>query len=212
MLVPARRPDRVAEMPEEKDITQLLHAWSAGDLESLDRVLPLVYDELRRLAAAKMWRERGDHTLQPTALVHEAFLRLAELHRIRWRDRGHFFGAAAQIMRRVLVDHARRHRAAKRGAGKELQLGEEFVLSDEQAHEITVLDDALGDLERLDPRQSRVVELRYFGGFSVSETAEALAISAATVKRDWAVARAWLQSYMERSGDPVETEHADPTV
>ena len=199
-------------MQDEKEITQLLQAWSAGDVESLERVLPLVYDELRRLAAAKMGRERRDHTLQPTALVHEAFLRLAELHRIRWRSRAHFFGAAAQIMRRVLVDHARRHRAAKRGAGEELQLGEGLVLSDEQAHEIAVLDDALHDLDRLDPRQGRVVELRYFGGFSVPETAEALGISAATVKRDWAVARAWLQGYMETSAGPGETEHADPTV
>ena len=197
-------------MPEREDITQLLHAWSSGDQESLESVLPLVYDELRRLAAAKMGGERGDHTLQPTALVHEAFLRLAQLHRIRWRDRGHFFGSAAQIMRRVLVDHARKHRAAKRGAGRELRLGKGIVLSDEQADEIAVLDDALHDLERLDPRQSRVVELRYFGGFSVPETAEALSISAATVKRDWSVARAWLQGYLEKSGDSIENEHGDP--
>ncbi len=199
-------------MPEDKEITQLLQAWSSGDQESLDRVLPLVYNELRRLAAAKMGRERGDHTLQPTALVHEAFVRLTELHRIGWRDRGHFFGAAAQIMRRVLVDHARKHRAAKRGAGKIQQLDEGLLLSDRQAHEIAVLDDALHDLERLDERQSRVVELRYFGGFSVPETADALGISSATVKRDWAVARAWLQGYMEAGGDPFETEHVDPTV
>lgn len=197
-------------MPEEKEITQLLEAWSTGDQESLERVLPLVYDELRRLASAKMQGERRDHTLQPTALVHEAFLRLTKLHRIRWRDRGHFFGAAAQIMRRVLVDHARRHRADKRGTGKGVQLGEGLMLSEEQAHEISALDDALHDLERLDPRQSSVVEMRYFGGFSVPETAEALGISAATVKRDWAVARAWLQSYMETSGGIVEAEHADP--
>lgn len=199
-------------MPEEKDITQLLHAWSDGEPESLERVLPLVYDELRRLAAAKMGRERRDHTLQPTALVHEAFLRLSDLHRIQWRDRAHFFGAAVQIMRRVLVDHARKHRAAKRGGGEELQLGETLVLSDQQADEITALDSALHDLERLDPRQSRVVELRYFGGFSVPETAEALSISAATVKRDWAVARAWLQGYMETSGGSATTERADPTA
>lgn len=198
-------------MPEEKDITQLLHAWSAGDVESLGRVLPLVYDELRRLATAKMASERNDHTLQPTALVHEAFLRLAELHRVRWRNRRYFFGAAARIMRQLLVDHARRHRAAKRGAGKDLQLDEGFVLSDEQAHEIVVLDDALQDLERLDGRQSRVVELRYFGGFSVPETAEALSISAATVKRDWVVARAWLQDYMDTSG-PAATEHGEPAA
>ena len=199
-------------MPREKKITQLLHAWSAGDQESLESVLPLVYDELHQLAAAKMRGERRDHTLQPTALVHEAFLRLAELHRIRWRDRSHFFGSAAHVMRRVLVDHARKHRAVKRGAGEDLQLGEGIVLSDDQAHEITVLDDALNDLERLDSRQSRVVELRYFGGFSVPETAEALSISPATVKRDWAVARAWLQGYMETSGGSVKAEHADPTA
>lgn len=192
-------------MPGEKEITQFLHAWSAGDRESLESVLPLVYDELRRLAAAKMGGERSDHTLQPTALVHEAFLRLTELHHIRWRNRSHFFGAAAHVMRRVLVDHARKHRADKRGAGRRQQLDDKLMLSDRQAHEIVVLDEALHDLERLDPRQSRVVELRYFGGFSVPETAEALDISAATVKRDWVVARAWLRGYMETSGDPVAT-------
>lgn len=189
-------------MPGEKDITQFLHAWSAGDRESLESVLPLVYDELRRLAAAKMGGERRDHTLQPTALVHEAFLRLTELHGIRWRNRSHFFGSAAQVMRRVLVDHARKYRAGKRGAGQRRQLDDTLMLSDRQAHEIVVLDEALRDLERLDARQSRVVELRYFGGFSVPETAEALDVSAATVKRDWAVARAWLRGYMETSGDP----------
>ncbi len=184
-----------------EDITRLLAQWSDGDAESLDRVLVLVYSELQRMAAAAMRGERRDHTLEPTALVHEAFMRLAKLREIRWDDRAHFFGTAARVMRRILVDHARRHRAAKRGSGAKEQLDDALMLTNDQAGEIERLDDALKDLERLDPRQSRVVELRYFGGFSVSETAEALDVSPITVKRDWAVARAWLQDYMHPSDD-----------
>lgn len=183
-------------MKPPNDITQLLLEWNDGDEESLDQLLPLVYDELRRLAAGEMVRERRDHTLQPTALVHEAFMRLAALRRVRWENRAHFFGAAARIMRRILVDHARKHRAAKRGSGHKQPLDDALVLTDEQAKEIGALDDALRDLERLDERQARVVEVRYFGGFNLSETAEALGVSTATVKRDWAVARAWLHAYM----------------
>jgi RNA polymerase sigma factor (TIGR02999 family) len=186
-------------LPSPNDITELLLEWSQGEEESLDRLLPLVYDELRRLAAVQMVRERRDHTLQPTALVHEAFMRLAELRSMRWENRAHFFGAAARIMRRILVDHARKHRAVKRGSGHKQQLDDALVLTDEQAKEIGTLDDALQDLERLDERQARVVEVRYFGGFNLSETAEALGVSTATVKRDWAVARAWLQAYMQEA-------------
>ncbi len=199
-------------MSGAKEITQFLQDWNAGDEESLERILPLVYDELRQLAASRMGRERRNHTLQPTALVHEAFIRLTELHRIRWRDRSHFFGAVAQIMRRILVDHARKHRATKRGSGMVRQMDDGFVLSDEQAHEITVLDDALQDLERLDERQSQVVELRYFGGFTVPETADALGLSSATVKRDWTVARAWLQSYMETKDASAPVDLPESTV
>jgi RNA polymerase sigma factor (TIGR02999 family) len=184
--------------------------WSDGDEDSFRRLLPLIYDELRRIAASEMRRERRDHTLQPTAVVHEAFMRLAELRSIAWRDRVHFFGSAARVMRRVLVDHARKYSALKRGGGRTLQLDDTLPLSDEQAREITALDDALCDLERLDPRQGRVVELRYFGGFSVPETAEALRVSTATVKRDWAVARAWLQAYMETAGAALDPERARP--
>jgi RNA polymerase sigma factor (TIGR02999 family) len=183
-------------MAPDNEITQFLLDWNSGDGESLDRVLPLVYDELRRVAAAEMRRERADHTLQPTALVHEAFLRLSGLRDIEWRDRTHFFGSAARVMRRILVDHARKHRAAKRGGGNKHQLDDALPLTDDQARELSDLDNALQDLEQLDPRQSLVVELRYFGGLSVPETAEALRISPATVKREWAVARAWLHDYV----------------
>ena len=189
-----------------RDITRLLLDWTDGDEDSFRRLLPLIYDELRRIAASEMRRERRDHTLQPTAVVHEAFMRLAELRSIAWRDRAHFFGSAARVMRRLLVDHARKQSALKRGGGSTLQLDDALPLSDEQAREITALDDALCDLERLDPRQGRVVELRYFGGFSVPETAEALSVSTATVKRDWAVARAWLQGYMETAGAGLDPE------
>lgn len=188
-------------MPPDNEITQFLLDWNSGDRQSLERVLPLVYDELRRVAAAQMRRERADHTLQPTALVHEAFMRLSGLRDIEWRDRAHFFGSAARVMRRILVDHARKHRAAKRGGGRKHQLDDALPLTDDQARELSDLDNALQDLEQLDPRQSLVVELRYFGGLSVPETAEALSISPATVKREWAVARAWLQDYVHpRSG------------
>lgn len=187
-------------MPPTNEITRLLLDWGSGDAKSLECLLPLVYEELRRLAAAQMRRERDDHTLQPTALVHEAFLRLSGLREIQWRDRAQFFGSAARIMRRILVDHARKHRAAKRGGGHKHQLDDGLPLTDDQARELSDLDDALHDLEQLDPRQSLVVELRYFGGLSVPETAEALSISPSTVKREWAVARAWLQDYVHSGG------------
>lgn len=174
------------------DITALLKDWSGGDREALERLMPAVYGELRRLAAAHLRSERPDHTLQPTALVHEAFLRLQGQRSVSWANRSHFFGIAARIMRRILVDHARRRNALKRDAAAlRLADGEETV--SDRAPELIALDRALTSLEALDPQQARVVELRFFGGMTVEETAEAAGISPATVKREWRTARAWLR-------------------
>ena len=178
-----------------QDITGLLRAWRDGDAAALAALTPLVYGELRRVAAQHMRRERPDHTLQATALVHEAFLRLTGGASPAWEDRAHFFKAAARIMRHVLVDHARARGYAKRGGGGlriSIEDGAAAVLAAERAPDLVALDEALDRLERLDPRQHQVVELRFFGGLSVEETAEALGVSAITVKRDWRSARAWL--------------------
>ncbi len=182
-------------------ITQLLHSWSDGDVHALDRLVPLVYDELRRMARGQMRNERAGHTLQGTGLVHEAFMRMAEQRSVRWSSRAQFFGWASKLMRRILVDHARSRHAAKRGGGVPVAsfeaLEEEFGElrerdADHRLFDILALDRSLQRMEQLDPQQSRVVELRFFGGLSVQETAEALGISPATVKREWATARAWL--------------------
>lgn len=181
------------EMPARKDVTQLLADWSGGSQEALDQLMPLVYDELRRLANHYLAQERPDHTLQPTALVHEAYLRLVETRNRNFRSRAYFFGIASQLMRRVLVDHARKHRAAVRGGGmKKLSLDEAIALPNEPDLDLLALDDALNTLAAIDPRQSRIVELRFFGGLSVEETAEVLGVSAATIKRDWSWAKTWL--------------------
>ncbi len=176
----------------EGDITALLKDWSGGDREALERLIPAVYGELKRLAASYLRSERPDHTLQPTALVHEAFLKLQGQRSVIWSNRGHFFGIAARIMRRILVDHARRRGAAKRD-GAVLRLTLVDAGSDDRAPELISLDSALTRLEQLDPQQARVVELRFFGGLTVEETAEASGISTATVKREWRTARAWLR-------------------
>jgi RNA polymerase sigma factor (TIGR02999 family) len=184
-------------------ITQLLRSWSDGDDRALDRLVPLVYDELRRMARGQMRHERDGHTLQGTGLVHEAFLRMAEQRSVQWQSRAQFFGWASKLMRRILVDHARTRRAAKRGGGVPAAsldaLQDEFgelpeIPSGDDARllDILQLDESLQRMEKLDPQQSRVVELRFFGGLSVEETAEALSVSPATVKREWATARAWL--------------------
>lgn len=185
-------------------ITQLLRSWSDGDDGALDRLVPLVYDELRRMARGQMRHEREGHTLQGTGLVHEAFIRMAEQRSVQWHSRAQFFGWASKLMRRILVDHARARQAAKRGGGVPLasldalqdEYGElaEAVQhdSDSRLLDILQLDELLQRMERLDPQQSRVVELRFFGGLGVPETAEALGVSPATVKREWATARAWL--------------------
>lgn len=181
-------------MPAPSEITRLLAAWSKGDQAALDKLLPLVYDELHRLAASYMRRERTDHTLQTTALVHEAYLKLVGQRQARWETRVHFFAAAAQVMRHILIDHSRTRRRAKRGAGvPELSLDEAAVLSDGRAEELLAVHEALTGLSAVDPRKGRVFELRYFGGLSVEEAAEALRVSPATVARDWRMAKAWLR-------------------
>jgi len=176
------------------DVTTLLVNWSRGDHSALDQLTPLVYDELRRLAQSYLRRERSEHTLQSTALVHEAYLRLIDQRNVNWQSRAHFFGIAAQMVRRILVDHARAHRAAKRGSGAihvslDEALGVPGLTKD---FELTALDDALNLLAEIDPQQAKIVELRFFAGLSIEETAESLGISPATVKRDWVTAKAWL--------------------
>jgi RNA polymerase sigma factor (TIGR02999 family) len=175
------------------EITQLLRQWSDGRREALDRLLPEVYAELQKLASSYLRRERSGHTLQTTALVHEAFLRLIDQRSVHWQNRAHFFGIAAQMMRRILVDHARAHHAAKRGSGEaRLSLDEALVIAPAPDVDLVALDQALKRLASIDAQQSRVVELRFFGGLTIDETAEVLRISPATVGREWTLAKAWL--------------------
>jgi RNA polymerase sigma factor (TIGR02999 family) len=177
----------------QEGVTRLLVDWSKGDAGALERLPPLVYGELKRLAARYLRRERSDHTLQSTALVHEAFLRLVDQRNVVWQNRVHFFGVAAQLIRRILVDHARGRHAAKRGAGAvKLSLEDVVEAPRQRPLDLVALDDALDALARMDPQQGRVVELRFFAGLSIEETAEVLRISPATVKRDWTAAKAWL--------------------
>jgi RNA polymerase sigma-70 factor (ECF subfamily) len=176
-----------------RSITQLLIEWRDGDETALDRLIPLVYDEMRRLARYYMRRERREHTLQTTALINEAYIRLVDHKGMRWQNRAHFYAVAAQAMRRILVDHARSRNYAKRGGGvRMVELDEAAAVVQEQAAEMVALDEALNDLAAFDPRQSKTVEMRYFGGMSVEETAEALGVSPVTVMRDWRAAKAWL--------------------
>jgi len=179
--------------PSTHEITQLLVAWNQGDQAALNALSPLINQELHRLAKRYMADERQGHLLQPTALVNEAWLRLIDWRNVEWQNRAHFFGLAAQIMRRILVDFARSQQSEKRG-GEEIQvsLSEAENATQEQSAELVALDDALQTLEQLDPRQARVVELRSFAGLSLEETAEALKVSVGTVRRDWSLARAWL--------------------
>jgi len=181
-------------------VSHLLQRWSDGDSEALDQLMPLVYQELRRMARRYMGQQPTGHTLQTTALIHEAYLRLVGQEEKRWENRAHFFGVAAQAMRHILVDYARARNTAKRGGeARAVSLEEAAVVSDERAAELVALDDALAELARLSPRQCQVVELRYFGGLSVAETAEALKISPDTVTRDWNQAKAWLYHALNRS-------------
>jgi RNA polymerase sigma factor (TIGR02999 family) len=177
---------------ESHRVTQLLLAWSQGDKGALEALTPLVYDELRRLARSYMRQERPGHTLQATALVHEAFVRLIG-QRVEWNSRAHFYGIAAQMMRRILVDHAKAQSAAKRGAGSpRIELDERLAASPQRDVDLLALDEALERLAKIDPQRSRIVELRFFGGLSNEESAEVLGVSPATVQRQWSGARAWL--------------------
>jgi len=175
------------------DVTLLLRELSRGNQDALAELIPAVYDELRRLAAYYLHQERSDHTLQATALVHEAYLRLVDQRRVDWKNRSHFFGVAAHLMRRVLLMHAREHRALKRGGmAQKISLDDTAIYSQAQADDLVFLDELLNQLARLDAQQERIVEMRFFAGLSVEETAEVLGISTATVKRDWAMAKGWL--------------------
>jgi RNA polymerase sigma factor (TIGR02999 family) len=186
-------------MDTSPDVTQLLLAWSDGDREALERLTPLVYRELKKLAESYLRRERAGHTLQPTALAHEAYIKLIDQQNVHWQNRAHFFGIAAQAMRRILVDHARSRLAGKRGGGAVVSLDEAVDVSDQRAGQLLALDEALKTLAELDPQQSRVVELKYFGGMTLEETAEALGISRATVIREWRMAKAWLYDELNKS-------------
>lgn len=189
-------------MGDGRGVTRLIEEWRNGDASAVDELMPLVYDELRAIARHHLRSERADHTLSSTALVHEAFLNLAAPEPPNVNDRVHFFAIASRVMRRVLVWHARKHGAAKRGGGQRpITLDEEAVLADHRLEDLLALDQALGRLEELDPRLCRVVECRHFGGLSVPETSEALGVSTATVKRDWRTARAWLRR--ELDGGPA---------
>jgi RNA polymerase sigma factor (TIGR02999 family) len=186
-------------MAPGSDVTQALLAHSAGDRAALDRVLPLVYDHLRSLARRELRRERPDHTLTPTALVHEAYLKLVQLDRVSWQGRAHFFGACATEMRRILISYARMRKAEKRGGGSDPVPLENVVLAAQtRPGDVVELDEALTRLEALSERQARVVECRFFAGMGVEETAEAVGVSPATVKREWTAARAWLNRELSR--------------
>lgn len=179
--------------PSPHEVTQLLEDWSNGDKAALDKLTPLVYDELRRLAHHYISRERPNHTLQTTALVNEAYLRLVNQRDVHWQNRVHFFAVSAQVMRHILVDHARGHARTKRGGDfQQISLDQAALMMPERAAELLALDEALNNLEKFDPRKSRIVELRYFGGLSVEETAEALKLAPVTIRREWNVAKAWL--------------------
>jgi RNA polymerase sigma factor (TIGR02999 family) len=188
--------------PSSHEVSQLLHAWGEGDSSALDRLMSLVYDELRRMARRHIARQAPGHMLQTTALVHEAYLKLVDLKDVRWQDRAHFFAVAAKAMRHILVDYARSRHAAKRGGRfRIVSLDEAAAICEDRAAEVVALDDALKGLAALDPRKCQVVELRYFGGLSVADTAEVLGVSPETVARDWRLARTWLLRELSRSAE-----------
>jgi len=182
------------------EVTQLLQDWSGGDQAAADKLMPLVYEELRRLAHQYMRREKPGHTLQTSALVNEAYVRLVDQSKIQWEGRAHFFGIAARLMRQILVDQARRKNFAKRGGGAiQVSLDSANAVAHEQSANVMALDEALKTLEQTDPRKGRIVELRFFGGMSIEETAEALKVSPGTVMREWTFARAWLRNQMSQT-------------
>jgi len=186
----------------EQDVTELLLEWQQGDKCALDKLTPLVYEELRRIAHRYVQRERDGHTLQTTALVNEAYVRLVGGRKIEWQNRAHFFAVTAQVMRHILIDHARRRHYAKRGGeAQQVSFDDAALMSPERAAELVALDEALSELARLDARKSRVVELRYFGGLSLEETADVLDVSVMTVRRDWRAAKAWLYRALSGTKD-----------
>ncbi|MGI8436048.1 MAG: sigma-70 family RNA polymerase sigma factor [Chthoniobacterales bacterium] len=190
--------------PPRQQVTRMLIDWSNGDREAAADLMPLVYDELRQIARACLQRERSDHTLQATGLVHEAYLRLVDQTEANWKNRAHFFGVAARVMRRILVDHARKARAEKRGGDwDKLEFNEALLSSPERQVDLVALDDALQDLAKLDPRQSRVVELRFFGGLTEEEAGEVLDVSPRTIRREWRIAKAWLRRELVRAEETI---------
>lgn len=201
LIISASHPKKEMSEHTPSEITQMLLELTEGNQEVVNKILPHIYDELRRLAGGYLRRERSDHTLQPTALVHEAYMKLIDQNRVKWKNRAHFFGIAAQVMRRILLDHARKHQADKRGGEAEiLPLEEEIlVVSHDKSAELIALDDALEALAQLDPQKARVVELRYFGGLSIEETAEVTGVSVPTVNRQWRMAKAWLYSQLAKN-------------
>ncbi len=198
--MPAQQDDVVA--PSSGEVSKLLRAWTDGDRGALDKLTPIVYDELHRLARRYMKRERAGHSLQTTALVNEAYMRLVEYKRMQWQNRAHFFAVSAQLMRRILVEHARRHNLKRGGGVQHVSLEEAAVVGGDEDVDLLALDDAMNGLARIDPRKVHVVEMRFFGGLSVEETAEVLKVSTVTVKRDWRAARAWL--YRELTGGTAD--------
>jgi len=192
------------ERPPAQGVTQLLAAWGQGEQSALDKLIPLVHRELRRLAHRQMGRERQGHTLQSTALVNEVYLRLIDVNQVRWQDRAHFFAVSAQLMRRILVDFARSRRYQKRGGGaQKITFDEALFPAPKRNHDLVLVDDALNALAKVDARKGRVVELRFFGGLSVEETAEVLGVSVETVHRDWRLAKAWLLREMGNNSAPT---------
>jgi RNA polymerase sigma factor (TIGR02999 family) len=183
-------------------VSKLLLAWSDGDRSALDKLTPIVYDELHRLARRHMKREHPGHSLQTTALVNEAYMRLVDYSHMQWQNRAHFFAVSAQLMRRILVEHARRHNLKRGGGVQHVSLEDTALVGGDRAADLVALDDAMNELGRLDPRKVQVVEMRFFGGLSVEETAEVLKVSPVTVRRDWRTARAWL--YRELSGGKTD--------
>ena len=195
------KPSRLEAPSADNDVSALLRAWSDGDQDALQALTPIVYEELHRLARHYMRRERSGHSLQATALVNEAYMRLADCTRMRWQDRAHFFAVSAQVMRRILVDFARSKQYLKRGGGAvNVSLHPEVTLSAEPGRDLVALDDALEALAKVDERKSRVIEMRFFGGLSVKESAEALHVSPETVMRDWKLAKAWLLRQLRDDG------------
>lgn len=188
---------KIMRTPPPNEITRLLLCWSRGNQAALDQLMPVVYEELRKLAHSYLRRERPDHTLQPTALINEAYLRLVRQDFPEWRSRSHFYGVAAQLMRQILIEHARARAADKRVGGQKLSLDESLTFSDEKAAELVALDDALAALAKFDERKVRIIELRYFSGLSLEETADALGVSIATIGHEMRLARAWLRREME---------------